>query len=398
MRLADRVLTLKPSATLSINAKAQKLRQMGLRVINFAVGEPDFETPEHIKRAAIRAMEGGKTRYTPASGIAELKEAVCRWIERYYGLRYQPHDVLVSCGGKHAIFNILQCLLNQGDEVIIPAPYWVSYPAMVTLCSGVPVVVPCSIENDYKITPHALKDAMTEKTKAIIFNSPSNPTGVHYDIDDLNAIADVLAPRRDVFIISDDIYSRIIFHGAQWANLVMANRELMDRTIIIQSVSKTYAMTGWRIGFAVGPDEVINAASKIQSQSTSNPCSIAQWASLEALTGDQECVDKMVKIFEERATYVCNRLDAIDDVSFVRPKGAFYVFPDVSAYYGRAYNSKIISNSTEMANFLLDHARIAVVPGIAFGDDRCIRLSFALSTEELKEGLDRFESALADLR
>ncbi len=398
MRFADRVLNIKPSATLSINAKAQKLRQMGVKVINFAVGEPDFDTPYHIKQAAVDALKKGFTRYTPASGIVELKEAVCEWIKKYYNLHYLNHNVLVSCGGKHAIFNVMQAILNPGDEVIIPSPYWVSYPDMVIMSGGVPVIVPCPIENGYKLTPGILKDAIGEKTRILILNSPSNPTGVHYSRRELEGIIEVIKVKHDLIIISDDIYSRILFGNNEWANIVMVDTEMADRTVIIQAVSKTYAMTGWRIGFAIGNEELISMASKVQSQSTSNPCSIAQWAAVEALRGDQSCVDEMTEKFEERANYVVQKLRSIDGIKLVEPQGAFYAFPDLSEYYGKKHGSKQINNSTDMADYLMEHAHIAVVPGIAFGEDRCVRFSFALSERELEEGLNRFEEALKNLR
>ncbi len=397
MRFADRVANIKPSATLTINAKAQKLRQMGVKIINFAVGEPDFDTPYHIKQAAVDALKKGFTRYTPASGIIELKEAVCEWISKYYGLKYQPHNVLVSCGGKHAIFNVLQAVLNPGDEVVIPAPYWVSYPDMVVLTGGIPVIVPCVPENNFKLTAPALRDAISEKTRVLILNSPSNPTGVHYSAEELESLVEVIKVRRDLVIISDDIYSRILFGDNKWVNVTMVDHDLLDRTVIIQAVSKTYAMTGWRIGFAVGNEDLISVASKVQSQSTSNPCSIAQWAAVEALKGDQSCVNEMVEKFEERARYVVGRLKAITGVRLVEPQGAFYVFPDLSPYYGRQYKNKQITGSVDMADYLMEEAHIAVVPGIAFGDDRCVRFSIALSDKELAEGLDRLETALKNL-
>ncbi|MEJ5299366.1 MAG: pyridoxal phosphate-dependent aminotransferase [Thermodesulforhabdaceae bacterium] len=398
MKLAKRVSEIRPSATLSINAKAQELRKKGIKVISFAVGEPDFNTPLNVKQMAIQAVVRNQSRYTPASGMEALKEAVCLWVENNYGLRYSPSNVLISCGGKHALYNVFQAILDPGDEVLIPAPYWVSYPDMVVLAGGVPSIAYTSFDDKYKITPELLRKSITEKTKALIINSPSNPTGVHYSEDELRALAKVLLDYPDLWIISDDIYSHILFNGNKWTNIVMVEPSLKERTVIIHGVSKTYAMTGWRIGFAIGSKELIKAASNIQSQSTSNPCSIAQWASLAALLGDQSDVKVMVKSFESRCGYVMERLKAISGVRFVEPQGAFYIFPDVSAFYGRSFEDGKIKDSASMANYLMDKAHIAVVPGIEFGDDRCIRLSYALSMKDLEEGCNRLKTALEALR
>ncbi|MCX7822536.1 MAG: pyridoxal phosphate-dependent aminotransferase [Syntrophobacterales bacterium] len=398
MKLARRISEVRPSATLSINAKAQELRRRGVKIINFAVGEPDFHTPVHVKQMAIQAVIRNQTRYTPASGMQELKEAVCRWVESYYGLQYNTSNVLISCGGKHALYNVFQAILDPGDEVFIPAPYWVSYPDMVVLAGGVPLIVSMSFENNYKLTPEVLKSTINQNTKAIILNSPSNPTGVYYSEEELKELAEVLKGYPDLWIISDDIYSHMLFNGAKWTNIVVVEPSFRDRTVIIHGVSKSYAMTGWRIGFAVGSEELIKAASKIQSQSTSNPCSIAQWASLAALMGDQSDVDRMAKSFESRCAYVTHRLRSIPGIRFVEPQGAFYIFPDVSAFYGKSYGHKVVNDSLSMADYLMDEAHIAVVPGIAFGDDRCIRLSYALSMKDLEEGCNRLESALRALK
>jgi len=398
MKLAKRVSEIRPSATLSINAKAQELKKQGVKVISFAVGEPDFDTPTNVKQMAVQAVLRNQSRYTPASGMQELKEAVCYWIAQSYGLHYSPSNVLVSCGGKHALYNVFQAILDPGDEVLIPAPYWVSYPDMVILAGGVPSVIYTSFDYGYKITPELLRKSITEKTKALIINSPSNPTGVHYRKDELKALSEVLLDYPDLWIISDDIYSHILFSGSEWANIVMVEPSLKDRTIIVHGVSKTYAMTGWRIGFAIGNEELIKATSKIQSQSTSNPCSIAQWASLAALLGDQSDVKIMVESFEARCNYVMSRLQAIPGIRFVEPQGAFYIFPDVSAFYGRSWDAGKVEDSIGMANYLMDKAHIAVVPGVAFGDDRCIRLSYALSMRQLEEGCNRLQKALEELR
>lgn len=398
MELSRKLGKIQPSATLSISAKAQRLKQMGVRVINFAVGEPDFDTPHHIKQAAIQALNRDCTRYTPVNGITELRQAVCDWIAKLYGLTYSTSSVLVSCGGKQAIFNVLQAVLNPGDEVIIPSPCWVSYPDMVSLCDGVPVIVPCDYEHEYKLTANVLENAITEKSRVLILNSPSNPSGVYYARDELSEITHVLRNYPNIVVLSDDIYSHILFGGRKWVNIAMVDESLVERTVIVQAVSKTYAMTGWRIGFAIGPRDIISAALAIQSQSTSNPCSIAQWASVAALMGDQSCVRKMVEEFEHRAKYIVKRLKEIPGVRCLDPQGAFYVFPDVSAFYGMCCEGRRINSSIEMAEYLMDKANIAVVPGDAFGNDNCIRLSFALSQREIGRGLDRLRNALEALR
>ncbi len=401
MKLSKRVMDIRPSATLSINAKAQELKKKGIKIISFAVGEPDFETPTNAKQMATQAILRNQTRYTPVAGIEELKEAVCAWISRHYGLRYDSTNVLVSCGGKHALYNVLQAIIDPGDEVIIPSPYWVSYPDMVLLCGGVPVMVPCSSAQGYKISPEALEGAITSKTRAIILNSPSNPTGVHYRREELRELAQVLSRYEDIVVISDDIYSSILFNGEEWVNIAMVDPSMRERTVIIHGVSKTYAMTGWRIGYAVGERVLINAASKIQSQSTSNPCAIAQWAALAALRGDDTEEREMARSFERRCRYVVARLRSIEGVSCVEPQGAFYVFPDVSSFYGRNTgkdDGKSIVDSVSLAEYLMDAAHIAVVPGVAFGNDRCVRLSYALSDQDLGEGLSRLETALRALR
>ncbi len=397
MELSRRVSSISSSATLTINAKAQELKKRGVKVISFAVGEPDFETPEHIKQMAIQAVLRNQNRYTPVGGILELREAVCSWVKANYGLDYKPEEVMVSCGGKQAIYNVLQAIINPGDEVIIPSPYWVSYPDMVILAGGVPKFLECPAEDSYKLKPEALEKAITPETKAIIINSPSNPTGVHYKRDELKEIAEVLKKNSHLFIISDDIYSSILFSGNEWINVVMVEEELRDRTIIIHGVSKTYAMTGWRIGYAIAHRDIIKAATKIQSQSTSNPCSIAQWASVAALTGDQSMVRGMVESFQRRCKYVMERLNNIEGIKFVEPQGAFYIFPDVSSFYGKRYGSYFVRDSLSMCEYLMDEAHVAAVPGSAFGDDKSIRLSYAISVRDLEEGLDRIERALKNL-
>lgn len=398
MRLSNRISRIKPSATLAINAKAKALKQSGVNIINFGVGEPDFDTPDNIREAGVKSIRDGQTRYTAVGGIDQLKDAVCRTLATDYGLSYKPENVLVSCGGKHAIYNLFQALLNPGDEVVIPSPYWVSYPDMVELADAVPVIVPCREENDFRLLPEDLEKAFTPKTRLLILNSPSNPTGKYYDAGHLREIADVLLRHEDVLIASDDIYYRILFGGRKWVNIAMAEERLRDRTFIINGVSKSYCMTGWRIGFLVGNADVIKAATKVQSQSTSNPTSIAQWAAVEALNGAQGIVREMANVFEERSRYVLERLMALSGITCPVPDGAFYVFPNFSACFGKKAGGREIKCSLDLADYLMEAAHVAVVPGSAFGEEKCIRLSYALSTEEIKQGFDAIERALNALK
>ncbi len=397
MKLSERVARVKPSATLAINAKAKALKQQGVHIVNFGVGEPDFDTPRHIQDAAIEAMREGHTRYTAVGGIDELKDAIRKSLDQDYGLKVHRDNVLVSCGGKHALYNFFQAVLDPGDEVIIPAPFWVSYPDMVELTGATPVFVPCPEAHDFKLRPEALESAITPRTRVLVLNSPSNPTGAHYTRDELAALSEVLLRHENVMILSDDIYYRIIFKGREWVNLAMVEERLIPRTFIANGVSKTYCMTGWRIGYLIGDAGVIKAATKIQSQSTSNPTSIAQYAAVAALTGDQEIVSEMARTFEQRCDYVLGRLASMPGVTCPAPAGAFYVFPNFSAYYGRKAGAKTITDSLAMAEYLMEEAHVAVVPGGAFGEDRCIRFSYALSNADLKEGFDRVAKALAAL-
>lgn len=394
MKLAQRVARIKPSATLTISAKAKALKQQGVQIVNFGVGEPDFDTPQHIQEAAVAAIKRGETRYTAVSGIDELKDAICRMIAEDYGLSYGKENVLVCCGGKHALYNLFQTVLDPGDEVIIPSPYWVSYPDMVELAGATPVTVACPEENGFKLRPEDLEGAITPRTRMIIINSPSNPTGVHYLREEYLALVEILAKYEDIIIVSDDIYYRILFRGYEWVNIAMLDERLRERTFIVNGVSKTYCMTGWRIGYLIGDAGVIKAANNIQSQSTSNPTSISQWASVAALNGEQEGVSNMAKIFEDRCKYVLGRLAKLPGVTCPSPAGAFYVFPNISHYFGRRHEAQTITNSLDMANFLMEKAHVAVVPGGAFGEDRCIRFSYALSMDDLREGFDRIEKAL----
>jgi len=395
--LSNRAKSLKPSPTLAINAKAKSMQAQGIQVISFGAGEPDFDTPENIKQAAKKALDEGFTKYTPVGGIDELKDAIIKKFQRDSGLSYKRSEIIVSCGGKHSFYNLAQAIFDQGDEVIIPAPYWVSYPPMVALAGGTPVIVETKEKNEFKITPEDLKKAITSKTKALIVNSPSNPTGSAYTKKELEKIAEI-AISKNFFVISDEIYEKIVYDGFQFISIASLSDEMKKKTVIVHGVAKTYAMTGWRIGYTAGSEEIISAMNNIQSQSTSNPTSIAQKASVEALAGPQDEVGKMVSAFVQRRDYIVDRLNKMPGVSCYKPAGAFYVFPNFSSYYGKSYQDKKIENSTHLADFFLDVARVAVVPGVEFGADPFERLSYATSMEDIKEGLRRIEEALKKLR
>ena len=395
--LSNRTKSLRPSPTLAINAKAKAMQAQGIRVVSFGAGEPDFDTPENIKKAAIRAIEEGFTKYTAVGGIDELKDAIIHKFQRDNGLSYKRSQILVSCGGKHSFYNLAQALFDEGDEVIVPAPFWVSYPPMIALAEATPVIVETKEANDFKLLPEDLKKVLTPRTKALILCSPSNPTGSAYTKEELQKIAEI-ALRHKFFVISDEIYEKIVYDGFRFTSIASLGSEIKERTIIVHGVAKTYSMTGWRIGYTAGSDEIISAMNNIQSQSTSNPNSIAQKASVEALIGSQDEVGKMLAAFTERRKYIVDRLTGMKGVSCYRPTGAFYVFPNFSSYYGKSYQGKRINNSTELADYFLDVARVAVVPGVEFGADPFERLSFATSMENIREGLDRIEKALGELR
>jgi aspartate aminotransferase len=396
VKLAGRVAKVKPSETLAITAKANALRAQGRDVIGFGAGEPDFDTPDHIKKAAIQAIEAGFTKYTPVGGTDELKDAIINKLKVDNHLEYKRSQIVVSCGAKHTLYNLAQALFEEGDEVIIPAPYWVSYPDIVVLAGGTPVILQTLEKDGFKVKPQQLKLAITGRTKAVILNGPSNPTGAAYSPDDLKALAAVLAD-TDIFIISDDIYEKILYADYPFANIAMVDQRLKDRTIVVNGVSKAYAMTGWRIGYAAGPEEIIGAITKIQSQNTSNPASISQKASVAALNGDQSVVAMMVGEFKKRRDYIVAALNDISGVRCLMPEGAFYVFPNVSAMYGRSCSGRKITNSTEFIEYLLDEANVATVPGAAFGSDDHIRLSYATSLKNIEEGVKRMKNAIAKL-
>ncbi len=385
IKLSSRVQRVKPSPTLAVTALAAQLRREGRDVIGLGAGEPDFDTPEHIKQAAIEAIRAGQTKYTPVDGTPELKQAIIDKFARDNGLDYAPEEILVSSGGKQSFYNLCQALLDEGDEVIIPAPYWVSYPDMVLLADGRPVIVAAGQEQRFKLRPEQLEAAITERTRLFVINSPSNPTGVAYDEDELRALGEVLLRHPQVLIATDDMYEHILFGGRRFVNLLNACPELKSRTIVLNGVSKAYSMTGWRIGYAAGPAPLIAAMKKIQSQSTSNPASISQAASVAALNGDQSCVQEMLAAFERRHAFVVERLNAIDGVSCLPSDGTFYSFPNIEG----ALHKLGIEDDTEFGKRLLEEANVAVVPGAAFGLGGHVRLSFATSMENLEKALDR---------
>ncbi|MBT3197238.1 MAG: pyridoxal phosphate-dependent aminotransferase [Gammaproteobacteria bacterium] len=391
MSLSHRVQRVKPSPTLAITALAAALRSEGKDIIGLGAGEPDFDTPEPIKQAAIQAIESGFTKYTAVDGIPSLKQAVVDKFKRDNGVSYALDQVMVSCGGKQAFYNLCQALLNEGDEVLIPAPYWVSYPDIVMLADATPVTISAGIEQQFKITPEQLEAAITPRTRLFVHNTPSNPTSVMYTQDELVALGEVLRRFPDVVIASDDIYEHILLGDIPFSNLLMANPDLYERTILLNGVSKGYSMTGWRIGYAGGPAPVIQAMKKVQSQSTSNPTSIAQVAAEAALNGDQHCVEVMNRAFRERNQFVTERLNTIDGVHVLASQGAFYSFANVEKVIERLPG---ITNDTELASMLLNQAEVAVVPGIAFGMENYIRLSFATSMDNLQVAMERISKAL----
>ena len=390
--LSNRVQSIKPSQTLAITARAKELRAQGLDIIGLGAGEPDFDTPDHIKEAAIQAIRDGFTKYTAVDGTPGLKQAVIDKFKRDNGLDYEMNQILVSVGGKQTSFNLLQALINPGDEVIIPAPYWVSYPDMTLLAEGVPVIVSAGIEQAYKISPEQLENAITERTRLIFINSPSNPTGAVYSREELAALGEVLKKYPDILIATDDMYEHILWTDSPFVNIVNACPELYDRTIVMNGVSKAYSMTGWRIGYCGGPANLVAAMKKTQSQSTSNPCSISQVAAEAALNGDQRCIAPMLKAFKERHDFVVGRLNAMNGVKCLPSDGTFYAFAD---FRDAIANRDGINNDLELADYLLNEAKVALVPGSAFGAEGYMRLSYATSMENLDQALSRIEFALS---
>ncbi|MFZ5651658.1 MAG: pyridoxal phosphate-dependent aminotransferase [Bacillota bacterium] len=397
MKLAERALNISPSPTLSIDAKAKKMVADGMDVVNFGVGEPDFDTPENIRQAAIDAINKGMTRYTAVAGIDSLKAAIVKKFKVDNGLEYQPSQIVVSAGAKHSLYNAFQVLCQEGEEVILPAPYWVSHLEQIKLAGAVPVIVQTRVSNGFKLTTEELESVLTPRTGLILLNSPSNPTGAVYTRSELEALGEILA-RQKVSIISDEIYEKLIYDGAEHVSIASLSPELKELTVVINGVSKSYAMTGWRIGYAAAPQAVAKAMADLQSHSTSNPTSIAQAASVAALEGPQEKLYEMVREFNSRRDYMLERVNSIPGLSCARPSGAFYLFPDMSSFIGKSYDGREIKGSSDLAAILLEEALVALVPGIAFGDDRCFRLSYAASMERIREGMDRIEKVLSRLK
>lgn len=394
--LAERTLLIKPSVTLAIAAKAGKLRSEGIDVINFSAGEPDFDTPDRIKAAAIEALKRGMTKYTDVRGIEPLRQAIAQKYLSDYGLTYKMSEILVSCGAKHSLYNLFQAVVNPGDEILVPAPYWVSYADMALLAGGVPKIIQTSEATGFRIGAQQLANALSSRTRIFVLNSPSNPTGASYEETELMAIAQVLE-RHNCLIVTDDIYDKIVYDGFTIRNLATLAPSLRDRIVIINGVSKSYAMTGWRIGYALGPANIIDAAAKIQSQSTSNPTSIAQAAALEAIQGPQEDVAMMVDEFAKRRNVVVERLNAISGVQCLKPQGAFYVFPNIAAFIGKNVNGKSLTSPCDIADYLLEEAKVAAVPGEDFGSNAHIRLSYATSLENIEEGCRRMRDVFAKI-
>ena len=389
-RLSARVQRIKPSPTLAVTARAAELRTQGKDVIGLGAGEPDFDTPEHICEAARAALAQGKTRYTPVDGVPSLRQAIADKLRRDNGLDYRPEQILVSSGAKHSLFNLCLATLDAGDEVIIPAPYWVSYPDMVLVADGSPVTLTTDMDGGYRLRPEQLEAAITPRTKLVVLNSPSNPSGKAYRRADWEALGAVLRRHPQTLIVTDDIYESILWMEEPFSNIVMACPDLADRTIVVNGVSKAYAMTGWRIGYAAGPVDIIKAMKKIQSQSTSNPSSISQAAAEAAITGDQDCVAAMVAAFRERHDYVYNRLNALPGVSCLPSDGTFYAFPD----FNEVIRSSAAGDDVAFAEALLNEAQVALVPGSAFGMPGHMRLSYATGMDNLRRALDRIEDFL----
>lgn len=393
MDLSKKGLSISPSSTLAIDAKAKKMKAEGLDVIGFGAGEPDFDTPEHIKKAAIAAIESGFTKYTPASGILELKQAICNKFKKDSGLDYTPEQIIVSNGAKHSLVNIFQALCNPGDEVIIPAPYWVSYPEMVKMADATPVIIRTSEHSGFKFSVQQIKQALTRKTKAIIINSPCNPTGMVYSHKELAEIAD-LAVEHGIFVVSDEIYEKLIYDGYEHVSIASINDKIKEQTIVVNGVSKTYAMTGWRIGYTASNSEIAKIMGNMQSHATSNPNSIAQKAAEAAINGEQDIVNDMVSAFITRRNYMVKRIHSIPGLSCVTPNGAFYVLMNISKFIGTEIDGIEIKGSNDFADALLEKAKVALVPGSGFGIDTHVRLSYATSLQNITEGLNRIENLL----
>lgn len=396
-RIASRISAIAPSLTLAISAKAKAMKAAGENVVSFGVGEPDFNTPAHIIEAAKAALDAGQTKYTPSSGLMPLRKAICEKFKKDNGLEYEPSQIIVSNGAKHSIFNACYAILDEGDEVIIPEPYWLTYPEVVKVCGGVPKYLSCKKENKYKFSAEELKAAITPKTKMLIFNSPSNPTGAVYNEAETRAIAAV-CEEAGIFLLADEIYEKLCYNGVKPFSIAKCSEKMKDLTITVNGVSKTYAMTGWRIGYLAAPKDVAKAIDSFQSHATSNACSISQYATIEALNAPEAEIQAMVDVFDKRRAKLLDLIAGIDGVQAVEPDGAFYVMFVVGGLYGKSYQGKKLTNSIEFADALLESEKVATIPGISFGADDCLRLSYSLSEADIEEGLKRikrFVEALA---
>ncbi|MBI2500168.1 MAG: pyridoxal phosphate-dependent aminotransferase [Deltaproteobacteria bacterium] len=394
--LSDRIKRIKPSPTIAIDTKAKQMIADGIDVISFGAGEPDFDTPDPIKEAAVQALKAGKTKYTAVGGINELKDAIIAKFKRDNGLSYSRDEVLVSVGGKHSLYNAFQALLNPSDEVIIPSPYWVSYPDQVLLCDGTPVILPTEERNGFCLRPEVLEKAITKKTRIFVLNSPSNPTGGAYPRKKLEEIAEVLT-QHEILCLSDEIYEKIVYNGFQFVSIASLHEKMKGLTITVNGASKVYSMTGWRMGYAAGPKDIIQAMTKFQGQVTTNINSATQWACVAALNGPQDFLREWVGEFKKRRDYMVSFFNKIPGISCFNPQGAFYVFPNISAYFGKRYDDKAIRGSDDLAEYLLIKSRVAVVPGTGFGAEGYIRLSYATSMEKIQKGLERIEKAFEEL-
>lgn len=396
MGISKRMQAISPSLTLSITAKAKALKEEGVSIISFGAGEPDFNTPKYIVDAAKKAMDSGAVKYTPSSGLLSLRQKIADIFLKEQGLEYKASQIIVSNGAKQSIFNTVAALINEGDEVLILAPYWLTYPEIVTVCGGKPIFIKGEEKYSFKVTPEQIAKAITAKTKMLIFNSPVNPTGAVYTKEEVIAIAKVLED-KDIFVIADEIYSKLIYNGEQHFSIASVSEKMKEKTIVINGVSKTYAMTGWRIGWLAANETIAKAIDSFQSHSTSNACTISQYATLAALDGDGKELEQMKEVFNERRMFMLDRLAKIKGIQAITADGAFYIMVNVAKQYGKSFQGKVIKNSIDFANALLD-AGVAVIPAIAFGADECIRLSYAISKEDIAEGLDRIEKFLKALQ
>ena len=397
MNLSKKANSISPSITLEITGKANELKAQGVNVMSFAAGEPDFNTPKNIIEAAIKAMDAGYTKYTKTSGIVELRKAICKKLHQENNLNYSEEQIVVSTGAKQCLANTFLAILNKGDEVILQNPCWVSYTELIKLADGVPVIVNCDENDGYKLSAKNIEKAVTSKTKAILLNSPHNPTGIVYNKNELEEIAQI-AKKYNLIIISDEIYEKLIYDGEEHVSIASLSEDAYERTIVINGLSKTYAMTGWRVGYTASSAKLAKIMSSVQSHMTSNVCSISQYAALEALTGPQDSINMMKNAFEERRNFMMKKLEEIDEVSFIKPQGAFYIMVNITYFIGKSINGVKINNSIQFAKMLLEEEKVAVIPGAAFGLENFIRLSYATSMEVIEEGLDRIKSFLGKLK